>query len=190
MTAKACSVAGCTSKGRITAGLCSMHYTRLRRTGSVGPVETVQQFAGVAECSVPTCPLPHHCRGLCSKHYARAVRHGDPEAYPTRASSRNPDPWATESRFFASVAETHTGCWEWQGYRDKKGYALFRVDGRKVPAHRWAWMHLRGEIPDGLHLDHVCENPPCVNPWHLDPVTPAENTRRAFHGRERVLHAS
>lgn len=36
------------------------------------------------------------------------------------------------------------------------------------------------KIPDGLHLDHLCRNPMCINPSHLEPVTQKENTLRGF----------
>lgn len=39
-----------------------------------------------------------------------------------------------------------------------------------------------GPIPDGLVIDHLCRNPQCVNPMHLEPVTPEENTRRGIGG--------
>lgn len=45
-------------------------------------------------------------------------------------------------------------------------------------AHRIAYELLIGPIAKGLVLDHLCRNPGCVNPDHLDPVTSAENTRR------------
>jgi hypothetical protein len=76
------------------------------------------------------------------------------------------------------------GCWLWTGQANKGGYGAFsvgsRYDGnrRGVRAHRWAYEALVGPIPEGLQLDHLCRNPPCVNPAHLEPVTHAENMRR------------
>ncbi|WP_369010576.1 HNH endonuclease signature motif containing protein, partial [Bacillus cereus] len=46
-------------------------------------------------------------------------------------------------------------------------------------AHRYVYENLSGPIPEGMELDHLCRNPPCVNPDHLDPVTHEENMRRA-----------
>jgi len=67
---------------------------------------------------------------------------------------------------------------------DRKGYARFGVRhaGRKVSwgAYKTAYLHFIGPIPEGLHLDHLCRVRCCVNPWHLEPVTCAENTRRGL----------
>lgn len=72
-------------------------------------------------------------------------------------------------------------CWNWQGSRDRKGYGRFGITARETRfAHRWAYQQLIGEIPDGLVLDHLCRNPSCVNPWHLQPVTIAVNVQRAY----------
>lgn len=48
-----------------------------------------------------------------------------------------------------------------------------------VPAYRFAYEFLVGPIPDGLELDHLCRVRLCVNPAHLEPVTHAENNKRA-----------
>lgn len=73
-------------------------------------------------------------------------------------------------------------CWLWVAAKDVHGYGRFGIwaDGRTVPylAHRVCYEHYVGPIPEGLTLDHLCKNPPCVNPDHLEPVTQAENVRR------------
>nr|WP_157095381.1 HNH endonuclease [Hoyosella altamirensis] len=47
-----------------------------------------------------------------------------------------------------------------------------------IRAHRWAYIQLISDIPDGLQLDHLCRVRACVNPWHLEPVTPYVNWER------------
>lgn len=77
------------------------------------------------------------------------------------------------------------GCWEWTGSRLKAGYGLTWRDGRKVLAHRAYYEEWCGPIPPGMVIDHLCENPCCVFPPHLEVVTNAENTRR---GRKALLN--
>jgi len=48
--------------------------------------------------------------------------------------------------------------------------------------------NLHGEVPRGLVLDHLCREPQCVNPDHLEPVTSAENVMRGVG--IGVVHAS
>jgi len=85
--------------------------------------------------------------------------------------------------------EPNTGCWLWTASTNKNGYGQFRfgsqVDGTRtmVLAHRWAYEHLVGPIPEGLQLDHLCRAPWCVNPEHLEPVTSRENTVRGNEAR-------
>lgn len=69
---------------------------------------------------------------------------------------------------------TESGCWEWTAAKDRAGYG--RVNGRT--AHRQMWLTVVGPIDDGLHLDHLCRNRACVNPDHMEPVTPGTNIRR------------
>src|SRR5690606_21110712 len=82
-------------------------------------------------------------------------------------------------RFWEKVLDhPASGCWEWQAARDQKGYGRFRWKGFTRRAHRVAYEELVAPVPDGLQLDHLCRNPFCCAPWHLEPVTPRENTLR------------
>lgn len=80
-------------------------------------------------------------------------------------------------RFFAFVKVQPQGCWLWTGGRDRKGYGKFWYGGRTGRAHRFAC-----EVAWGLATceepDHLCKNPPCVNPFHLEPVTRRVNLVR------------
>ncbi|UXE05005.1 HNH endonuclease [Gordonia phage Lton] len=79
--------------------------------------------------------------------------------------------------------EVATGCWRWTGPVDRYGYGIVRMTfgGRKryIGAHRVSWWAHRGPIQGGLQIDHLCRNRACINPWHMEPVTEAENTRRS-----------
>ena len=69
-------------------------------------------------------------------------------------------------------------CWSWTGSTNSSGYGQFRHKGVKINAHRFSFELLRGEIPAGLELDHLCRNRRCVNPDHLEPVTSFVNKMR------------
>lgn len=123
---------------------------------------------GDATCSVDGCDRTGRERGWCHMHYSRWWRTGDP-----LGRSRI----TTEERFWARVDVGD--CWEWTGYRAPGGYGRFGVGRSKNrEAHRWAWEHLVGPIPDGLEIDHLCRNHACVNPDHLEPVVQQINTLR------------
>lgn len=77
------------------------------------------------------------------------------------------------------VVDASTGCWNWIGHVGANGYGNWRgTGGKRGPAHRRAWEVLVGPISPDLYLDHLCLNKRCINPSHLEPVTPQENTRR------------
>lgn len=68
----------------------------------------------------------------------------------------------------------------WTGTRDRAGYGAFRpVYGENMKkAHRFAYEAVKGPIPEGYEVDHLCRVRSCVRPDHLEAVTRAENLRR------------
>ena len=85
-----------------------------------------------------------------------------------------------EERFLSDVTpEPNCGCWIWDG-GISKGYGIFHADGVTHRAYVWAYRHFVGPFSDGLELDHLCRITCCVNPQHLEPVTPYENWRRGM----------
>lgn len=81
------------------------------------------------------------------------------------------------------------GCWCWKGARTPDGYGQFSLNSRSTMAHRFACEVAYGPIPEGLVVDHLCRNPPCVNPAHLEVVTMGENTRRGTAYKARSAQA-
>jgi len=86
------------------------------------------------------------------------------------------------------VPEPNSGCWIWTACVNRDGYGKISVSGRDRVAHRVAYELLVGPIPDGMQLDHLCRTLACVNPEHLEPVTPGENQRRGYAARGPVSH--
>lgn len=85
-------------------------------------------------------------------------------------------------RFWALTREGPGGCLLWAGHLHR-GYGQFGIGKNIVYAHRFAYELDKGTIPDGLHVDHLCRTPACVNSDHLEAVTQAENNRRAAAAR-------
>jgi hypothetical protein len=94
--------------------------------------------------------------------------------------------WPDESdaeRFWRKVTIAGgTECWLWSASTSTTGYGQFAVKrGAKkcvVRAHRFAYEITHGPIPAGLVIDHLCNEPLCVNPAHLRAVTNRENVLR------------
>lgn len=114
-------------------------------------------------CTVGDCVKPQKAFGYCPTHYAQFKRTGSVWQRPT-----------VEERFFRLfLLSDDSGCWS--NDTQRQTYAEFEG----MSAHRWAYEHFVGPIPDGLQLDHLCRNTHCANPSHLEPVTAQENLRRS-----------
>lgn len=123
-------------------------------------------------CKIEGCDRSHVARGFCQRHYRRWKKHGDPLRIHYDLD------WRLDAR--TKKTKSKRGCWLWMGTRAPAGYGILCYKGKYQRVHRLMYERYRGLIPPGLVLDHLCRNPPCVNPDHLEPVTDAENCRRGM----------
>ena len=72
------------------------------------------------------------------------------------------------------IAEGDSPCWIWKG-RKRSGYGYVMVQGRQQQAHRYAYELYRSPIPAGMVIRHICNQPACCNPEHLQVGTQHEN---------------
>ena len=70
-------------------------------------------------------------------------------------------------------------CWLWTRAKTK-GYGTLWSNGKQIYAHRYMWTVMRGPIPEGMELDHLCRVTACINPQHLEVVTHRENCLRGL----------
>lgn len=85
-----------------------------------------------------------------------------------------------EGRFHAKY-QIINECWIWHGAKLNNGYGLFTDEnGKTVTAHRWSYKYFNGEIPDKCVIDHICRNPACVRPTHLQAISQSDNIKRSL----------
>lgn len=84
-------------------------------------------------------------------------------------------------KILSKIKKDKKGCWLWQAYiHPKTRYAQCWNGETNEGAHRTAYKVFRGEIPDGLDIDHLCRVRHCVNPDHLEAVTRRTNLLRGI----------
>jgi HNH endonuclease len=177
-------------------GYCRPHLYRWRRYGDpLIEQRPLSRHRWREGCSVEGCAEAHSAKGYCQAHWYQLKTYGDPLERDRLRSAME--------RFAEKVIEDENGCWIWHGGLGRGGYGMFRpqrpglsptevpqraMRGTATPqpdsvlAHRWAY-ELVAPIPAEYDVDHLCGVPRCVNPRHLEPVTPWENRRRAIARR-------
>lgn len=126
-------------------------------------------------CSVGGCNRKKEARGFCHTHYCRWRKHSDPMIVKKSKGKAKP----LIDRFLEKVELTAT-CWLWKASTKARGYGRLLFDGKGLPAHRAAYLLFVGPPPDDLVADHLCRNRACVNPWHIEFVSPRTNCIRGI----------
>lgn len=178
-TGGTCTIADC-DKPQFGKTWCSRHYAIWRKYGD--PLHAVRQYVRQGStCSADDCDAPPKTRGLCTKHLHLMRRYGTTEE-------------SFKRRFWEKVNKSGPvpdcnpslgRCWVWTGYTaPRTGYGQYggNQTGSSRLVHRIAYELCVAPVPEGKWLDHLCKVRNCVNPAHLEPVTPRENIRRGDQG--------
>jgi hypothetical protein len=145
-------------------------------------------MGGFMKCSVIDCDgsVRVISLGLCYKHYVRQKTHGTTELKKYSHGT-------LEERFWNFVSrKSEDECWHWTGQILSNGYGRISLGAKKdgsEGAHRVSWkLHNKKDIPNGMFVMHKCDNPSCVNPYHLSIGTPKDNTQDMIQkGRKRTV---
>lgn len=112
----------------------------------------------------------------------RTRRHGILMKIPSQYLN-NPAWVAHQKARLLCRAMTNTrGCKVWQGPKKHDGYPKTHVVNQTCFTHRLMFLLAKGPLISGMQIDHICGNPSCINPEHLEQVTPRENRRRSSTG--------
>lgn len=135
-------------------------------------------------CSTNACVNPKHLEPVSRSENTRRMHSGHnwiagPVEEPPSSVAAQRE-YLLERFWLFVEPEPMSGCWIWMGSRTNGGYGKLRLNGRSQFAHRVSYELHHSAIPPGYELDHLCRTPSCVNPSHLESVTPAVNVRRGL----------
>lgn len=131
--------------------------------GDVGSDQEIDHL-----CRDRACVNPDHLELVTRKENLRR-----------RDTIYDADAWVGDpiKRLMSRVTKTQDSCWAWNGAL-VRGYGVINIDGKTEYVHRVVFAASGRKFNRSLTLDHICRNPRCVNPDHLEPVTRSENARR------------
>lgn len=201
MVPEKCSFEGCGRKIRSKKyGLCTTHYKQHLRG------EPLRRIGKSPNCTIDDCSGPTLNREMCSKHYTRWRKYGDPHYVHSHIDPGCSFPGCGRKHFGLGLCQGHYNqkrkgqhlsklfslltikerllrqteitptCWNWMGGKSSYGYGVISIDGEMHLCHRLSYKEWAGDLPDDRYIDHKCHNPSCINPAHLRPATPKQNS--------------
>lgn len=162
-----CSFPGCI-RPKASKGLCQSHRRMQRLGQELRPIK--HQNPSGTMCSGPACDNPGNQGGLCHGHRKQARRGQKLSPLKFRAPASMP----LQDRL-DHYTDKSGECWIWTGNKHPSGYGMLTWEGRPRYAHRLWFEQLHGQVAAGMDIDHMCRNPSCVNPAHLQAVSHKQN---------------
>lgn len=125
---------------------------------------------------------------MCDIHYRKFVKYGDPLGGSfAEPAIKMAQVERIKRRILERILVDEDGCWIWKGNKNSTGYGCIGIEMHSYLAHRVSAYAFKGfNLNSPLFMCHKCDVPACVNPDHLFPGTPKDNTRDMMSKGRRV----